>query len=128
MSPDEEVNKEILLRVQQKAEDYTQSKRLQDDFQTELEAIKEVYDLSDTELKDILKSVEKDMNEKPKDGDFGDFSQNDIVVKGITGIAISAIFLFTVGIALTLVAPFIGIPFICGIFCIGAHNWSKNKN
>ena len=57
----EEQYRDLLRRVQQKAESYREQQQQAAEFQNELEAVKEVYGLTDQELSDILKEVESEV-------------------------------------------------------------------
>ena len=48
-----ERNRELLKRIQQKAEALRETRDSNDQFETELEAVQEVYGLSDSEMKRI---------------------------------------------------------------------------
>ena len=48
-----ERNRELLKRIQQKAEALRETRESSDQFETELEAVQEVYGLSDSEIKRI---------------------------------------------------------------------------
>ena len=57
-----ERNRELLKRIQQKAEALRETRDSNDQFETELEAIQEVYGLSDSEMKRITEEAAREVD------------------------------------------------------------------
>ncbi len=57
-----ERNRELLKRIQQKAETFRETRDNNDQFETELEAVQEVYGLSDSEMKRITEEAEREVD------------------------------------------------------------------
>ena len=59
-----ERNRELLKRIQQKAEALWETRESNDQFETELEAVQEVYGLSDSEMKRITEEAAREVDSK----------------------------------------------------------------
>ena len=59
-----ERNRELLKRIQQKAEALRETLDSNDQFETELEAVQEVYGLSDSEIKRITEEAAREVDSK----------------------------------------------------------------
>ena len=57
-----ERNRELLKRIQQKAEALRETRDSNDQFETELEAVQEVYGLSDSEMKRITEEAAREVD------------------------------------------------------------------
>ena len=69
-----ERNRELLKRIQQKAEALRETRDSNDQFETELEAVQEVYGLSDSEMKRITEEAAREVDSE----DQSSIQQNGI--------------------------------------------------
>ena len=58
----EEWNRELLKRIQQKAQELAETKEGDDKLKSELEAVQEVYGLSEAEMEKIKEEAEKELD------------------------------------------------------------------
>ena len=63
----EEWNRELLKRVQQKAEELRETREGDDKLQSELEAVQEVYGLSEAEMEKIKEEAEKELDSEDEE-------------------------------------------------------------
>jgi len=113
-----ERNRELLKRIQQKAEALRESLESNDQFETELEAVQEVYGLSDSEMKRITEEAarEVDSEDQPRSNKM-EFN----LPERSLGLTVSTIMLVISGLILFMVTPIIGAVFLGGIFIFRLH-------
>ena len=104
----EEQYRDLLRRVQQKAESYREQQQQAAEFQNELEAVKEVYGLTDQELSDILKEVESEVEAENKPTP----KQPALPDRNPLALNVATLCLLLVGMMLLFVQPLIGIVFL----------------
>ena len=109
----EEQYRDLLRRVQQKAENYREQKQQAVEFQSELEAVKEVYGLTDQELSDILKEVESEVEAESTTS-----KQTPLPDRNPLALNTATLCLLLVGMMLLFVQPLIGIVFLGGVFAL----------
>ena len=113
-----ERNRELLKRIQQKAEALRETRDNNDQFETELEAVQEVYGLSDSEMKRITEEAAREV-------DSEDQSQSNKMEFSLPepslGLTVSTIMLVIAGLILFMVTPIIGALFLGGIFIFRLH-------
>ena len=113
-----ERNRELLKRIQQKAEALKETRDSYDQFETELEAVQEVYGLSDSEMNRITEEAagEVDSEDQPQSNKM-EFS----LPERSLGLTFSTIMLVIAGLILLMVTPIIGALFLGGIFIFRLH-------
>ena len=103
-----ERNRELLKRIQQKAEALRETRDNNDQFETELEAVQEVYGLSDSEMKRITEEAAREV-------DSEDQSQSNKMEFNLPerslGLTVSTIMLVIAGLILFMVTPIHWSPF-----------------
>ena len=113
-----ERNRELLKRIQQKAEALRETRDSNDQFETELEAVQEVYGLSDSEMKRITEEAAREV-------DSEDQSQSNKMEFSLPerslGLTVSTIMLVIASLILFMVTPIIGALFLGGIFIFRLH-------
>ena len=113
-----ERNRELLKRIQQKAEALRETRASKDQFETELEAVQEVYGLSDSEMKRITVEAAREV-------DSEDQSQSNKMEFSLPerslGLTVSTIMLVIACLILFMVTPIIGALFLGGIFIFRLH-------
>ena len=110
----EEQYQDLLRRVQQKAESYREQQQQAADFQNELEAVKEVYGLTNQELSDILKEVESEIEAENKSTS----EQTSLPERNPLALNVATLCLLLVGMMLLFVQPLIGIVFLGGVMAL----------
>ena len=110
----EEQYRDLLRRVQQKAESYREQQQQAAEFQNELEAVKEVYGLTDQELSDILKEVESEVEAENKSTP----KQPALPDRNPLALNVATLCLLLVGMMLLFVQPWIGIVFLGGVLAL----------
>jgi hypothetical protein len=118
MTPEEQY-RELLRRVQQKAETYREEKQEAENFQTELEAVKEVYGLTDSEMQEILHDVESELH---REGPLPPPPTPETESQRRLALNVASLCLLLVGMALLFLAPMMGIVFLGGIFALRWYN------
>ena len=113
-----ERNRELLKKIQQKAEALRETRDNNDQFETELEAVQEVNGLSDSEMKRIKEEAvrEVDSEEQSQSKKF-EFNHPERSV----GLTVSTIMLVVAGLILFMVTLIIGALFLGGIFIFRLH-------
>ena len=106
-------HQEVLRRVQQKAEQYREQEQQKEQLQTEIEAIQEVYGISNEEMQHILREVETDLE---KEAETPLLSETFSETERSMALTISIICLLSVGITLLFFVPLIGMLFLGGVF------------
>ena len=108
----------MLKKVQQKAEALRETRDGNDQFETELEAVQEVYGLSDSEMKRITEEAEReiDLEDQPQSNKM-EFS----LPERSLGLTVSTIMLVIAGLILFMVTPIIRALFLGGIFIFRLH-------
>ena len=109
----EEQYRDLLRRVQQKAESYREQQQQAAEFQNELEAVKEVYGLTDQELSDILQEVESEV-----EANRSTSKQPPLPDRNPLALNVATLCLLLVGMMLLFVQPLIGIVFLGGILAL----------
>ncbi|MDP6382794.1 MAG: hypothetical protein QF385_06220 [SAR324 cluster bacterium] len=113
-----ERNRELLKKVQQKAEALRETWDSNDQFETELEAVQEVYGLSDSEMKRITEEAAREVDsEDQHQSNKMEFS----LPERSLGLTVSTIMLVIAGLILIMVTPIIGALFLGGIFIFRLH-------
>ena len=113
-----ERNRELLLRIQRKAEALKETRNSNDQYETELEAVQEVYGLSDSEMKRITEEAAREVDsEDHHQSNKMEFSFPERSL----GLTVSTIMLVIVGLILFMVTPIIGALFLGGIFIFRLH-------
>ena len=113
-----ERNRELLKKVQQKAEALRETRDSNDQFETELEAVQEVYGLSDSEMKRITEEAAREVDsEHQHQSNKMEFS----LPERSLGLTVSTIMLVIAGLILFMVTPIIGAFFLGGIFIFRLH-------
>ena len=110
----EDQYRDLLRRVQQKAESYKEQQQQVAEFQTELEAVKEVYGLTDQELSDILKEVESEIQAENTSAP----KQSSLPNRNPLALNVATLCLLLVGMMLLFVQPLIGIVFLGGVLAL----------
>ena len=110
----EEQYQDLLRRVQQKAESYREQQQQAAEFQNELEAVKEVYGLTNQELSDILKEVESEIEAENRSTS----KQTSLPERNPLALNFATLCLLLVGIMLLFVQPLIGIVFLGGVMAL----------
>jgi hypothetical protein len=110
----EEQYRDLLRRIQQKAENYREQQQQTAEFQHELEAVKEVYGLTDQELSEILKEVEQEVEEENEVKSKKDYLPD----RNPLALNITTLCLLLVGMMLLFVQPLIGIVFLGGVLAL----------
>ena len=110
----EEQYRDLLRRVQQKAENYREQQQQAVEFQSELEAVKEVYGLTDQELSDILKEVESEVEAEK----ISTSKQTPLPDRNPLALNAATLCLLLVGMMLLFVQPLIGIVFLGGVLAL----------
>ena len=114
----EEWNRELLKRVQQKAEELRETGEGDDKLQSELEAVQEVYGLSDAEMEKIKEETEKELD---FENQYQPSSMEFNIPERSIGLTLSTIMLVIAGLILFMVTPIIGTLFLGGIFIFRLH-------
>ena len=112
-----ERNRELLKRIQQKAEALRETRDSNDQFETELEAVQEVYGLSDSEMKRITEEAAREVDSEDHHSNKMEFS----LLEWSLGLTVSTIMLVIAGLILFMVTPIIGALFLGGIFIFRLH-------
>ena len=112
-----ERNRELLKRIQQKAEALRETRDSNDQFETELEAVQEVYGLSDSEMKRITEEAAREVDSEESQSNKMEFS----LPERSLGLTVSTIMLVIAGLILFMVTPIIGALFLGGIFIFRLH-------
>ena len=112
-----ERNRELLKRIQQKAEALRETRDSNDQFETELEAVQEVYGLSDSEMKRITEEAAREVDSEEPQSNKMEFSFPERSL----GLTASTIMLVIAGLILFMVTPIIGALFLGGIFIFRLH-------
>ena len=112
-----ERNRELLKRIQQKAEALRETRDSNDQFETELEAVQEVYGLSDSEMKRITEEAAREVDSKHQHSNKMEFN----LPERSLGLTVSTIMLVIAGLILFMVTPIIGALFLGGIFIFRLH-------
>ena len=110
----EEQYQDLLRRVQQKAESYREQQQQAAEFQNELEAVKEVYGLTNHELSDILKEVESEIEAENKSTS----KQTSLPERNPLALNVATLCLLLVGMMFLFVQPLIGIVFLGGVMAL----------
>ena len=110
----EEQYRDLLRRVQKKAESYREQQQQAVEFQSELEAVKEVYGLTDQELSDILKEVESEVEAENKSTS----KQPPLPDRNPLALNVATLCLLLVGMMLLFVQPLIGTVFLGGVLAL----------
>ena len=114
----EEWNRELLKRVQQKAEELRETREGDDKLQSELEAVQEVYGLSEAEMEKIKEEAEKELD---SENQYQPSSMEFNIPERSIGLTLSTIMLVIAGLILFMVTPIIGALFLGGIFIFRLH-------
>ena len=111
-------NRELLKRIQQKAEALRETRDSNDQFETELADVQEDYGLSDSEMKRITEEAtrEVDSEDQPLSNKM-EFS----LPERSMGLTVSTIMLVIAGLILFMGTPIIGALFLGGIFIFRLH-------
>jgi hypothetical protein len=112
-----ERNRELLKRIQQKAEALRETRDNNDQFETELEAVQEVYGLSDSEMKRITEEAAREVDSEQPQSNKMEFN----LPERSLGLTASTIMLVIAGLILFMVTPIIGALFLGGIFIFRLH-------
>lgn len=110
----EEQYRDLLRRVQKKAESYREQQQQAAEFQSELEAVREVYGLTDQELSDILKEVESEIQAENTSAP----KQSSLPNRNPLALNVATLCLLLVGMMLLFVQPLIGIVFLGGVLAL----------
>ena len=110
----EEQYRDLLRRVQKKAESYREQQQQAAEFQSELEAVREVYGLTDQELSDILKEVESEIQAE----NISAPKQPSLPNRNPLALNVATLCLLLVGMMLLFVQPLIGIVFLGGVLAL----------
>ena len=110
----EEQYRDLLRRVQKKAESYREQQQQAAEFQSELEAVREVYGLTDQELSDILKEVESEIHAENTSAP----KQPSLPNRNPLALNVATLCLLLVGMMLLFVQPLIGIVFLGGVLAL----------
>ena len=106
------------FQIQQKAEALKETRDSNDQFETELEAVQEVYGLSDSEMKRITEEAAREVDsEDQHQSNKMEFS----LPERSLGLTVSTIILVIAGLILFMVTPIIGALFLGGIFIFRLH-------
>ena len=103
-----ERNRELLKRIQQKAEALRETRDSNDQFETELEAVQEVYGLNDSEMKRITEEAAREVDsvDQPQSNKM-EFN----LPEPSLGLTVSTIMLVIAGLILFMVTTIIGALF-----------------